>query len=99
MSTDVSQEHVASSFACCLFHAASLLGLLFNTDGGGQRSSEILVDFQRTTGRYNQKIELFITTAMRTSNQNSIRLDFSMTNTAYNYALLLLYACKFETNL
>jgi hypothetical protein len=56
---------------CCLFHFGFLLGILFNSEDGGD------MFLPRPHGIISQKIELCITTAVITSNPTCCLLHFS----------------------
>jgi hypothetical protein len=63
------EEHVASRalLATC-FHAGFLLGLFFDPEDGGDMFLQNVLTFNGLHGVIFQKIELFINTAVRTSN-------------------------------
>jgi hypothetical protein len=68
---------VQQSFACCLLQAVFLFVLLFNLEVEANVSLKRSLNFNRQHGVISQKIELFITTIVRTSNPTNINELYS----------------------
>jgi hypothetical protein len=69
-----------ASSACYLVHAGFVLGLFFNPEAGGDMFLWNWLTFNRLHGVISQKIELFITTSVRTSNPTMWSHSLVMTN-------------------
>jgi hypothetical protein len=74
------EQHVVrrKSFACYLLHASFLLGLYFYPEDGGDMFLLNKI-FNGLHGVITQKIEFFITTAVRISNPTFVKVRMSVT--------------------
>jgi hypothetical protein len=70
ITTDTQDFHcsaAAESQACCLFHAGSLLGLVFTTEGRSDVSPKRLLNSNGLHGVISQHTEFFTITLVRAS--------------------------------